>query len=134
MSRHAYGDGWNFWVVKYLRQMRHDFALPVAVIILLVIEFIIFRSFLGQRHYSPQWRATVPNAVVIVLLRTCPAGSLPVIDCIRVRYYIFFRIVQNAHIGRCTVAVDKRYGDQLFGLFCDFVVIAVRIAIKANRK
>ena len=55
MSRHAYGDGWNFWVVKYLRQMRHDFALPVAVIILLVIEFIIFRSFLGQRHYSPQW-------------------------------------------------------------------------------
>ena len=35
MSRHAYGDGWNFWVVKYLRQMRHDFALPVAVIILL---------------------------------------------------------------------------------------------------
>ena len=71
---------------------------------------------------------------MIVFFRICPAGSLLVIDHVRVLYDVFFRIVQDAQIGCCMVAVDKRDGNQLFGLFCDFVVIAVRIEIKANRK
>ena len=71
---------------------------------------------------------------MIMFFRIYPAGSLLMIDRVRVSYDVFFRIVQDAHIRRRRVAVDKRDGDQLFGLFCDFVVIAVCIAIKANHK
>ena len=44
---------------------------------------------------------------MIVLFRICPAGSLLVIDRVRVSYDVFFRIVQDAHIRRRMIAVSQ---------------------------
>ena len=71
MKVRAFGDNWNFWTVKYLRQMRHDKALLLVVIVLLLVQFLIFRDMFSDRNYSLSWPWWLP-----VLLIFCSIGTV----------------------------------------------------------
>jgi len=66
-----FSDNWNFWTVKYLRQIRHDKALLLTVIALLLVQFMIFRSVFGERGYSHPWPWWLP-----VMLILCSTGTV----------------------------------------------------------
>lgn len=70
MNGRVFGDNWNFWTVKYLRQMRHDKALLLMGIVLLLVEFLIFRSMFGERDPRPVWPWAVP-----LVLPLCGFGT-----------------------------------------------------------
>lgn len=71
MSNRAFSDKWNFWVVKYLRQIRHNYALAIAVGVLLIVQFLIFRSYLGEREILRMW----PPWWLVMLLIGCGVGT-----------------------------------------------------------
>ena len=71
MKVRAFSDNWNFWTVKYLRQMRHDKALFLTVIALLLVQFLIFRSMFSERDYPHDWPWWLP-----VLLIFCSIGTV----------------------------------------------------------
>lgn len=71
MNVRDFGDRWNYWTVKYLRQMRHDKALLLAAIVLLLVQFLIFRSLFSERDHSPSWPWCLP-----VLLIFCSIGTV----------------------------------------------------------
>ena len=48
MRFRTFSDNWNFWTVKYLRRVRHNFSLVICVGILLLLQFLIFRSYIGE--------------------------------------------------------------------------------------
>ena len=70
MKMRAFGDHWNFWTVKYLRQMRHDKALLLAAIVLLLIQFLIFRTLFSDRDYSPSWPWCLPVQLIFCSIGT----------------------------------------------------------------
>lgn len=70
MKIRAFGDHWNFWTVKYLRQMRHDKALLLAAIVLLLIQFLIFRTMFSERDYSPVWPWWLPTLLIFCSIGT----------------------------------------------------------------
>lgn len=70
MSVRPFGDNWNFWTVKYLRQMRHDKALLLVVIVLLLVQFLIFRSMFGERNYSHDWPWWLPTLLIFCSIGT----------------------------------------------------------------
>jgi len=70
MSVRSFGDNWNFWTVKYLRQMRHDKALLLVVIVLLLVQFLIFRNMFEEVDYSPSWPWWLPTLLIFCSIGT----------------------------------------------------------------
>ena len=60
MRIHRFGDVWNFWTVKYLRQIRHNKSLLISAIGLAIVQFLIFRVFLENWSYRPSWPWCLP--------------------------------------------------------------------------
>lgn len=71
MRERTFSDNWNFWTVKYLRQTRHNFSLVVCVGLLLLVQFLIFRSHLGGIPLPRSW----PPGWLFILLVGCGLGT-----------------------------------------------------------
>ena len=71
MKKRPFGDNWNFWTVKYLRQMRHNFSLVICVGVLLLVQLLIFRSYLGDVPLPKEW----PPWWLFLLLIGCGLGT-----------------------------------------------------------
>ena len=71
MRFRTFSDNWNFWTVKYLRRVRHNFSLVICVGILLLLQFLIFRSYIGEMPLPKEW----PPWWVLLLLFFCGLGT-----------------------------------------------------------
>lgn len=71
MKTRAFGDNWNFWVVKYLRQMNHNKSLLLGVVLMGVIQFLILQNTFGDRYFSPIWPWVMP-----MMLNLCGIGTV----------------------------------------------------------
>ena len=71
MKTRVFSDNWNFWTVKYLRQARHNFSLLVCIGVLLLVQFLIFRSYLGEMPFPRSW----PPWWLFMLLVGCGLGT-----------------------------------------------------------
>ncbi|MDR0931968.1 MAG: hypothetical protein LBM70_02985 [Victivallales bacterium] len=67
MRIREFGDRWNFWVVKYFRQLRHSHGLVIAVGVLALAQIVIYRICADMKNYSRHW----PEWWFVLLLIGC---------------------------------------------------------------
>ncbi len=64
MSDRSFSDHWNFWTVKYLRQLRHSKIVLLGLVAFGIIQFLIIQYLFTTKNYSPSWPWAVPYMLV----------------------------------------------------------------------